>query len=202
MKRIFAFLSSWQSLLGAALIIAGASGYSGWTARSWRADADLARAEKRYSDYREAMRVEVAKQVRIAEEHGRDVARAYAEKTQAIDAGAASTNREILNAQREAAARGDVPCKLDPRWVQIYDAGLRPGSGANAAPGKPAGPSAGTSDAGSVDEWDVAFVNAENGRRWAQCRANLNSLIDFEFGLDKALGESSAPGVVTPSSKR
>jgi hypothetical protein len=179
-------------LLGLAV---SATGFGlGWTVRGWRADSQLASKDRRYEAFRNAVVDETAKQIRSAEIRGRAASAKLAKTEVAINTGAAANQKEIFDAQRRAAAAGHAPARFDAEWVRLYNASLQPA--AHPAAGAPAAAPAG---AVAPDEWDVQYVNAENGRRWALCRANLNALIDYETAPEPASG-GAIPSVVTPSS--
>jgi hypothetical protein len=182
-------------LIGISAAISAAIAFSGgWTIRSWKADGELAAKDRKYEAFRTAVVDEAAKQIRSAELRGRDASANLAKQEGLINAGAAANQKDIFDAQRRAAAAGTVPCSFTPEWVRLYNASLSPA--AHPAAGAPVAAPTGAAATVRADEWDVQYVNAENGRRWALCRANFNALIDYETAPDPA----SAVGVVTPSS--
>ena len=166
--------------------------FSGWSARGFKADADISELKREHDQellerYRFGM--EAHKQ---AEEAGRIVSKAHELRVQELSSATAKLKTELRNAEKKSAAR----CSLPADWVRLYDQALHPGSDpAVDAAGKPAGAPAGAAaaDAGvkTTDEWDVAWIHAENSARCAKCRSQLNALIDYELS-------KISPAVVTP----
>jgi hypothetical protein len=197
---------------GVARLVIGASILSslvcfgaGWTARGWLADAAVSKVELSYA--KDALvRSDVGtKAIAKADTENRQVVVRYVTRTRYIAAEAAQTKEDIRYAESQADAAGQPRIDLSARWVRLYNDSLTPGRGADSPAGGIAGAPGGTRAAGEaqaggidadqapsgLDQWDVLSVHAENGRRWAECRAQLNALID-------SLGpKDSQTGVVT-----
>ncbi len=180
-------------IAGAALVVLLAFA-AGWVERGWRADAAIAELKKANSEER-ISRMEAARRaVEKAEEDGRAASGQLASQIRDINLASQKLRTEIRDAESRAYKSGAASCRMSGEWVRLYNEALRPAGGPNPPTGEPAGATKGAGDAGngpaSTTEWDVEWVHAENSARWAECRAQLNSLIDFVLGDGK--------NVVTP----
>lgn len=171
---------------------------AGWTVRGWKADSDMTEVVQAHQAERDARIKATNEALAAADASGRAAAVQYETRIREISTASQKLKTELRNAESNARASGAAVCPLPSEWVRLYDDALRPGSGASAPTGKPTDSSQGAGSAGSgtspANEWDVAWVHAENASRWAECRAQLNALIDFELGDGKS--------VVTPESTR
>ena len=79
--------------------------------------------------------------------------------------------RRKTNEQRDKLASCDVrgAVHLNPGFVRLYNDALQTG---------PTDPNQLVSEAGGASASDVAEVHIENGRRWKDCRLQLNAIID------------------------
>ena len=179
-----------RRLIGAALAVVVLF-LAGWTVRGWKADSDIAALVQAHTEERAARQAAASAAVAKAESDGRDAAVKYEAKIRDISTTSQRLRSELRNAETAARNSGTAVCLLTPEWVRLYDAALRPGGDPGTPSGEPAGSSqgAGASDPGAAptSEWDVAWVHAENASRWAECRAQLNALIDFSLGDGKAV---------------
>ena len=170
------------SALSVVLVISLAC-VSGWVARGWKADADIAlirheQDQEFLERYRHTMSAR-----KEAEAAGQDASRKYESRLQEISSFSNKLKTELRHAEKQAS---NPACRLPDDWVRLYDASLRAGGDTPATAGKPADQATGTApaDAGAaISEWDVAWIHAENSARWAACRQQLNALIDFETDL-------------------
>lgn len=164
---------------------------AGWTVRGWKADADMAEVVQAHQAERDARIKATNEALAAADAAGRAAAVQYETRVREISATSQKLKTELRNAESKARAAGAASCPLSPEWVRLYDDALRPGGGASAPTGEPAGAPQGAAAAGAgaapASEWDVAWVHAENAARWAECRAQLNALIDFEVGDREAV---------------
>ena len=183
-------------LIGA-VVAAALAFLGGWSVRALIADADMAVTVQTYRDEMDALARahEAEREVRIkataealaeADKAGRAAAVQYETQIREIATASQKLKTELRNAEAKARAAGTAACPLSTEWVRLYDDALRPGGGASAPSGEPAGQAQGAAAAHAgatpASEWDVAWVHAENAARWAECRAQLNALIDFELG--------------------
>lgn len=178
---------------GVSLVSLGVGFGSGWVVRGWLADTKESKVELAAAK-NDLVRVNTANAaVAKADAENREVVVRYVVKTRYIAASAAQVKEDIRDAESQADAAGQPRADLSTRWVRLYNEALAPGGGNDSPAGGTAGAPGGAGDASSsgLDQWDVLSVHAENGRRWSECRAQVNALIDT-FTKD---GQSA---VVTP----
>lgn len=167
--------------------------YTGWTVRGWRAERDISELKQAHLAEREAQVRAVNEAVASVEESGRKTANEYETKIRGLSDASDKLRRELRNAEAKSRKSGNPVCAIDPEWVRIYNEALRSSNHSGAPSGESSDSSKGANPDNArtvpTNEWDVAWVHAENATRWAECRAQLNALIDFET--------SDAKGVVT-----
>lgn len=165
--------------------------FAGWTVRGWKAGADMAEVVQAHQMERDARIKATNDALAAADAAGRAIAVQYETRIRDISTASQKLKSELRNAETKARAAGALSCPLSPEWVRLYNDALRPGGGASAPSGEPADSSQGAAATGAgaapASEWDVAWVHAENAARWAECRAQLNALIDFEVGDREAV---------------
>jgi len=184
------FLSGFT--LWVALGIAISSFGAGWTVRGWRADAKEAKAETKAVTQTLVRQQAGDAVIAKADVENRQIVYRYVTRWRTIDAASAAVKEEARDAENQAAVSGAPVVGLSPEWVRLYNAALRPGGGENQGAGGTVGPASGADQpaADAPTEWDVLSNHIENAKRWSECRAQLNALIDVEKG-----GQT---GVVTP----
>ena len=164
--------------------------YAGWTVRDWKADAAASKVETQIAKKEQARSEGASQAVAKADAEDRQVVVRYVTRVRYIRDDAAQLKGEIRDAEKQADAAGLPRAGLSGEWVRLYNAALHPGGGADSPAGGTAGSPGGAGAAEPrADEWDVLSVHSENASRWAECRAQLNSLIDSVGG--------SQTGVVT-----
>lgn len=157
---------------------------SGWMVRGWIADRDM-NATLLAHEQERVERIEAANRaIAAAEQSGRETSAKYEARIREISTVSQKLKTEVLHAQSKAISTAAPVCTIPADWVRLYDEALRPAGGQDSPTGEPAAASKGTASAGagpaSASQWDVLWVHTENAARWAECRAQLNALIDFE----------------------
>lgn len=174
--RVIGIVALVASLLGAG---------AGWEVRGWKADSDIATIKNDYQERIDAQRVAKDEALNKLELVSRKAASELEAHKQAIATKSFKIKSEVLNEKANALKSSAPVCAISPEWVRIYNEALRPagdtpeGSGESATATEGAGAS-GSGSAGT-DQWEVLWVHAENASRWAECRAQLNALIDYEL---------------------
>lgn len=167
--------------------------FAGWLVRGWKADSDIADIHLAHQAEREAQLKAAQEAVTAIQETGREASKRYEAAIRDMSDSSDKLRKDLRNAESKARKSGAPVCNLDTEWVRIYNQAMQAASDPGTSTGKPAESPQGANppNAGSVslDQWDVAWVHTENAERWAQCRAQLNALIDFET--------NDAKGVVT-----
>lgn len=170
---------------------------SGWMARGWIADRDM-NATLLAHEQERVNRIEAANRaVAAAEQTGRETSAKYEARIREISTVSQKLKTEVLHAQSKAISTAAPVCVIPADWVRLYDEALRPASGPDSPTGESATASQGAGAAGtgsaSASEWDVLWVHTENAARWAECRAQLNGLIDFEERDDASVVTQESP---------
>jgi hypothetical protein len=163
-------------ILGGLLLLAslvGGAFYKGWEMRGDRDAALQAKAEKEWQSKVDAER-----------ERGEKLAAALEVEKQNIKTVTVEVVKEIPKYTKVYVERpGDAPKPIPPaviNWgaVGLYDRALRPDLPSTA--GEFARPAGATDLTRSpADVADVLGADAENAGRYAECRAQLNALIDW-----------------------
>lgn len=181
---------AWVRLVFCLLVCFGCA-FGGWHFRGLKADAEIAALNAKADREREDRQKAYDKAVADAEAQGRVVDAKHAKEVQAISDQTDKLKQEIVREKYKNLNAGIASTQLGTFWVQHYNAALRTPSGQAAASGVAAGSPKGAdlADAadGAIDQWDALYVHTENAKRWAECRSELNALIDFET-------QGSAPG--------
>lgn len=169
----------------------------GWMVRGWIADRDM-NATLLAHEQERVERIEAANRaVAAAEQTGRETSAKYEARIREISTVSQKLKTEVLHAQSKAISSNAPVCSLDGSWVRVYDEALRPASGQDSPTGEPAATTQGAGASGdgasSANQWDVLWVHTENASRWAECRAQLNSLIDFERRDDAPVVTQESP---------
>lgn len=168
---------------------------TGWMVRGWMADADM-NATLLAHEQERVQRIEAANRVvTAAEQSGRETVAKYEARIREISNVSQKLKTEVIHAQSQAISSNAPVCSMPSSWVRLYDDALRPSGGADSRTGDSGAASEGTGAAGSgpASEWDVLWVHTENAARWAECRAQLNGLIDFEKRDDASVVTQESP---------
>lgn len=178
--------------IGGALLLMGASFGAGWTVRGWLDDSHTLVAERKVQADKDARQAAAGVAVAKADTQGRAADAKFSGQAQTINVASDRVKKEISDAKSRADSAGSSRV-LSADWVRLHTEAVRPGGDPAAPAGEPAGSPAAPGNAAGPTEWDALWVDAENGRRFAICRSQLNALIDFEIGADSSAQKTASP---------
>lgn len=174
--RVIGIVALVASLLGAG---------AGWEVRGWKADSEIATIKDDYQERIDAQRAAKDEALGKLDLADRKAASELEAHKQAIATNSFKIKSEVLNEKANALKSSAPICAISPEWVRIYNEALRPAGDSPEAPGESVATTEGAGASGSgatgADQWEVLWVHAENASRWAECRAQLNALIDYEL---------------------
>lgn len=174
---------AWVKLVFCLLVCAGCA-FGGWHFRGLEAQVQIAELNAKADREREERQKAFDAALAENEARGRVAETKHAQEVTALADRSDKLKQEIIRERNKAIRAGERATLLSDFWVLHYNTALRPTSDPSAPATVPAGASKGARPAvtpdGPVDQWDALYVHTENARRWAECRAQLNSLIDFE----------------------
>lgn len=172
---------NWLALarvVGAAVALVAAF-FFGWDYRNGSAEAEVSGLKLAYEEQRRSADKAAADELAEAEARNRKLSADFGERVRLLQSRSYLIQTEIHRAQKIASPS---VC-LSDGWVRLYNAALRTASDSSDAERGIAAPASGTDVSYSVpsglSEWDALRVHAANAERWAECRSQLNSLIDF-----------------------
>lgn len=174
--RVIGIVALVASLLGAS---------AGWEVRAWKADSDISTIKDGFQERLDA-------QTKAKDDALEKLAAANSKAALDLEANKRTIannsfkiKSEVLNEKANALKSSTPICAISPEWVRIYNDALRPAGDSPETPGESASATEGAGASGSgatgADQWEVLWVHAENASRWAECRAQLNALIDYEL---------------------
>lgn len=168
-----------------ALVASLLGGAAGWEVRGWKADSDISTIKDEFQQRIDAQTEAKNKALDELAVANRNAARNLENQKQLINDKSFKIKSEVLHEKANALNSSAPVCAISPEWVRIYNDALRSASDPSEGSGKPSATTEGAGDVGAgatgTDQWEVLWVHAENGTRWAECRAQLNALIDYEL---------------------